>query len=184
MPNDQALLVMDVQKWVVGHSGADAVLGPIASAQAAARGAGVPVVHVHIGFRPGYPEISDDNGMFSAVRSAPALGDPQLWEPCEPTQPGEGELVVVKHRVSAFSGSDLDMLLRSMGTRRLTLTGVATSGVVLSTVCEAADRDFVLTVLSDACADPVEAVHQTLIEHVLPMRAEVTTVASWSEGLG
>jgi nicotinamidase-related amidase len=55
--------------------------------------------------------------------------------------PAPGEPVVVKKRVSAFCGSDLEVLLRSLGITDLVVTGIATSGVVLSTVREAADRD-------------------------------------------
>jgi nicotinamidase-related amidase len=65
---------------------------------------------------------------------------------------------VVKKRVSAFSGSDLEVLLRSLDVTHLVLTGIATSGVVLSTLREAADKDYRLTVLSDGCLDGDEEV--------------------------
>jgi nicotinamidase-related amidase len=91
--------------------------------------------------------------------------------------------VVTKRRVSAFAGSDLDFVLRAGGIDSLVLTGIATSGVVLSTLRQAADLDFELTVLSDACADGDEEVHRVLIEKVFPRQAAVITVADWAGGL-
>lgn len=62
--------------------------------------------------------------------------------------PRPDEIVVTKLRVSAFAGSDLEVLLRAKQVATLVLTGIATSGVVLSTPREAADKDFGLVVLS------------------------------------
>jgi len=93
------------------------------------------------------------------------------------------DIIVTKKRVSAFSGSDLDMLLRAGGISRLVLAGIATSGVVLSTVREAADRDYVLTVLADGCLDADEEVHRVLIEKIFPRQADVISISSWIESL-
>ena len=68
-------------------------------------------------------------------------------------QPKDGEVVVIKKRVSAVTGSDLEVILRSYGIKHMVLSGISTSGVVLSTVREAADKDYQLTVLADCCAD-------------------------------
>jgi len=97
--------------------------------------------------------------------------------------PRQGEPVVLKKRYSAFSGSDLDVLLRSVGATRLVLSGIATSGVVLSTLREAADRDYELVVLADACFDADEEVHRVLTEKVFPRQADVLTVAQWVSAL-
>ena len=72
----------------------------------------------------------------------------------------------------------------SMSIHHLVLMGVATSGVVLSTLCDAADRDYSLTVLSDACGDPDPEVHRILTERVFTKRACVMTVAEWSASQG
>ena len=95
--------------------------------------------------------------------------------------PREGDVVVVKKRVSAFAGSDLDVVLRALEVDSLVLTGIATSGVVLSTLRQAADLDFGLTVLRDACADADEEVHRVLLDKVFPRQAEVCTVAAWAD---
>ena len=93
--------------------------------------------------------------------------------------PAPGEAVVTKRRVSAFAGSDLDVLLRARGIDHLVLAGIATSGVVLSTLRQAADLDFALTVLRDGCADADQEVHRVLLDKVFPRQAEVLTVDDW-----
>ena len=93
--------------------------------------------------------------------------------------PAPDDVVVVKKRVSAFAGSDLDVVLRSLGVTSLVLTGISTSGVVLSTLRQAADLDFDLTVLSDACADTDPEVHRVLLEKVFPRQAAVVTTDRW-----
>ena len=66
-------------------------------------------------------------------------------------RPQPEDVVVVKHRVGAFSSTDLDMILRAKGVDTLVLTGLATSGVVLSTVRQGADADYRLVVVADCC---------------------------------
>jgi nicotinamidase-related amidase len=90
---------------------------------------------------------------------------------------------VTKLRVSAFAGSDLAVVLRSGGTAHLVLAGIATSGVVLSTLRQAADLDYRLTVLADGCLDGDPEVHRVLMDKVFPRQAEITTIADWVAGL-
>ena len=98
-------------------------------------------------------------------------------------EPRPDEPVVVKRRVSAFSGSDLDVLLRAADAGTLVLAGIATSGVVLSTLRQAADLDYRLIVLSDACADRDPEVHRVLLEKVFPRQALVTETDEWIQTL-
>ena len=63
------------------------------------------------------------------------------------------------------------------------LAGIATSGVVLSTLRQAADLDYRLTVLADGCLDADPDVHRMLVEKVFPRQAEVVSVADWVAGL-
>ena len=179
------LLVMDVQRGIVERFAEDpGYLQRLAGAITAARGAGAPVVYVVIGFRPGHPEISARNRTFSALaaRGGFTEGDPAA-EIHPAVAPGPVDLVVTKRRVSAFTGSDLEVVLRGLGAGTLVLTGIATSGVVLSTLRQAADLDYGLTVLADACLDADPEVHRVLTEKVFPRQAEVTTVGAWIEGL-
>jgi nicotinamidase-related amidase len=95
--------------------------------------------------------------------------------------PKHGDVVVTKHRVSAFAGTDLEMVLRANGIETLVLAGIATSGVVLSTVRHAADSDYKLVVVEDCCSDRDAEVHRVLMEKVFPRQATVTRGAcGWS----
>ncbi|WP_306209107.1 cysteine hydrolase family protein [Actinoplanes sp. RD1] len=177
-----ALLVMDVQPAVVARYPDPAYLPRLATAIAAARDAGLPVIHIGVGFRPHFPEVHPRNKMFGRLAQAGPGGAPTVFVP--EVAPRPDEIVVTKKRVSAFAGSDLDLILRARGIADLVLTGVATSGVVLSTLRQAADLDFGLTVLADGCLDNDPEVHRVLTGKVFPMQADVTTVADWTAGLG
>ena len=76
------------------------------------------------------------------------------------------------------------MLLRARGIRTLVLTRIATSGVVLSTLRQAADLDYRLVVLRDCCVDRNPEVHRVLLDQVFPRQAEVTDGQRWRESLG
>lgn len=179
-----ALLVMDFQVGIVERFSGTDVVGTTRRAVEAARRHGVPVVFVRIGFREGAPEVSARNQAFATVAERPDMGEDANGTQVVPELgPQPGETTVVKRRVSAFTGSDLEVVLRAGEIDHLVLTGIATSGVVLSTLREAADRDYRLTVLADACLDADPEVHRVLIEKVFPRQASVTTVDEWVAGL-
>jgi nicotinamidase-related amidase len=180
-----ALLIMDVQQGIVERFGSDeGYLTRLATAITAARRAGIRVIYVTVSFRPGYPEVSERNKSFSAIAGTGRFseGDPGRDIPAA-VAPEPGDVLVIKRRVSAFTGSDLDVVLRAGGTGHLVLAGIATSGVVLSTLRQAADLDYQLTVLADGCLDADPEVHQVLLGKVFPRQAEVTTIAEWTAGL-
>ncbi len=181
-----ALLVMDIQNGIVERIGNDpGLLGRLGSAISAARQAGMPIIYVHVRFREGYPEISPRNRTFSALKEGTIpMTESDLSTAIHPAvAPQAGDIVVTKRRVGAFSGSDLDVVLRAQGVDALVLTGIATSGVVLSTLRVAADMDFEITVLSDCCADSDAEVHNLLMTKVFPRQAEVLTLEEWEAGL-
>lgn len=180
-----ALLVMDIQPATMQMMGeqAAALSASLNTAIAAARKASIPVIYVIVGFRKGFPELgSGTSRTFAGLKNAgmPGLEDPTVDISVSP-QPGE--MVVVKRRVSAFAGSDLEVILRGHRIDHIVLAGIATSGVVLSTLREAADKDYRITVLSDGCADRDSEVHQVLLGKVFPRQAEVMTAAQWAVGL-
>ncbi|HVS98047.1 MAG TPA: cysteine hydrolase [Puia sp.] len=182
-----ALLVMDIQPATLRRlgDGSAAPIGAINKAIASARAASIPVIYVVVGFRRGFPEIGPANKAFFALRqsgSMPDLEEPLKVDPAVKPQPAD--IVVTKRRVSAFAGSDLEVILRAHRIEHLVLTGFATSGVVLSTLREAADKDYRLSVLSDGCADMDEEVHRVLLTKVFPRQAEVMTAAQWCAGMG
>jgi nicotinamidase-related amidase len=178
-----ALLVMDVQRGIVGRfaDSAGGYLDRVAAATTAAREADIPVIYVTISFRPGLPEIAASNRAFAAVKAAGGFGhDDPATEVHPEVAPRPGDIVVTKRRVSAFTGSDLEVVLRGLGVGKLVLTGIATSGVVLSTLRQAADLDYQLAVLADGCLDADPEVHRVLTEKIFPRQAQVTTVAEWA----
>ena len=177
-----ALLVMDLQNGIVARVAdqAETLFDTLEGVIAAAREREMPIIFVRVAFRPGAPEVSSRNQGFSALnRSQP------MDETSESTQihprlaPRQGDVLVTKRRVSAFAGSDLDVVLRSLEVDHLVLTGIATSGVVLSTTRQAADLDYRLTIVSDACADADPEVHRVLIEKVFPRQATDVGSIDW-----
>jgi nicotinamidase-related amidase len=178
-----ALLVMDVQQGIVERfAGDDGYLPRLGQAIDAARAAGVPVVYVVVGFRAGHPEISARNKTFSAIAGGGGLTENDSAAAIHPAvAPQAGDIVVTKRRVSAFTGSDLDVVLRAAEVDTLVLTGIATSGVVLSTLRQAADLDYRLVVLSDGCLDSDAEVHRVLTEKVFPRQADVVTIDAWRQ---
>lgn len=172
MSNDSrtALLVMDVQPGIIERiADRDAYLARAEAAVEHARAKGMRVIQVVVGFRPGAPEASAFFRPFApmVVGAQPVMAI------------DDADVVVTKKRISAFAGSDLEVLLRANDVRHLVLCGISTSGVVLSTLRAACDMDYTLTVLSDLCADPDAEVHRVLLDRVFPRQAAVLTTAEW-----
>lgn len=169
---------MDFQTLIVNGYATDkeTLLARTKSLLDAARAKGMKVVYVVVGFRPGYPEVSARNLIFHTIKETGrfAAGDPNA-EIHAAVAPKAGEAVVTKHRVGAFAGTDLDMILRANGIETLLLSGIATSGVVLSTVRHGADADYRLVVVKDCCSDGDEEVHRVLVEKVFPRQATTAT---------
>jgi nicotinamidase-related amidase len=177
-----ALLVMDMQVGIVTRfAQTDDLLTLTSTAITAARAASIPVIYVVVAFRPGYPEVSPRNKSFSAIKQQQSpLSAPMTTTEIHPAiAPQPTDIVVTKRRVSAFSGSDLEVVLRAQDISHLVLCGIATSGVVLSTLREAADKDYQLTVLADCCVDSDEEVQRVLLSKVFPRQAEVVQASAW-----
>jgi nicotinamidase-related amidase len=182
-----ALLVMDFQTLIVDNyaAGAEALLDRTAKLIAVARTAGMRVIYVIVGFRPGYPEVSDRNATFNGLKASGVLAAGAENAKIHPAvAPLAEEIVVTKHRVSAFAGTDLDLILRANGIETLILTGIATGGVVLSTLCHAADADYTMLVVGDCCSDGDEEAHRVLLEKVFPWQATITTAAGVAQAIG
>lgn len=181
--NKAALLVMDLQNSILQNlENPKPLLDKVSKAISHARSNGIPVIYVVVSFRPGAPEISESNKAFSR------FGNKDMWTPefvaqwqeiHQDVKPEDGEIVITKRRISAFTGSDLEVVLRGQGIQHLVLTGISTSGVVLSTLREAADKDYQLTVIDDCCADIDPEIHQVLTTKVFPSQAEVISLDNW-----
>jgi nicotinamidase-related amidase len=178
-PKMTALLLMDFQRMVVDSYAVDnaALLGRVKRLAVGARNSGAMVIHVVVGFQLGYPEVSGRNSIFSSLKAARILatGDPTAEIHPELT-PQPGDVVVTKQRVSAFTGTNLDMILRSNNIDMLLLTGILTQGVVLSTLRHAADMDYRTVVVADGCSDKDPEVQRVLMEKIFPFQARIATV--------
>ena len=187
-PRSAALLVMDYQvdtltKFMTAAQSADAI-DCVPGLIATARNAGMMVIHGVVAFRPGYPEVSHRNTVFSRLKASGMMVAGSEGAAIHPVAAArKGEPIVVKHRVSPFVGTDLEMLLRANGIDTLVLAGVHTSGVVLSTVRQAFDLDYRLVVVRDCCADPNAEVHAMLLDNVIAKQAAVVTAAEFADAL-
>jgi len=151
-----------------------------------ARTAGMTVIQVQVGFRPGLPEVSDRNKLIGAMKSSKAhqdffQGSSGAIHPALGPKPDD--ILIVKHRVSAFAGTDLDMILRARDIHTIVLFGIATSGVVLATLLQAADADYSIVVVEDCCADLDMELHSALITRFFPKFADVTTAKDFVRAL-
>ncbi len=178
-----ALLVMDMQAGILGRlTDAKDLVSNTAKAINYAREQNIPIIYVVVGFRQGAPEISMNNKGFAESKGRfGTVNFEEFMKIHADIAPQEGEITVTKRRVSAFTGSDLEVVLRAFGIQHLVLTGIATSGVVLSTTREAADKDYRLTILADCCADMDDEVHHILTTKVFPRQADVLTLEEWSK---
>ena len=179
---------MDCQAGIVSiyAKPQDEFIARASSVLAAARTAGMTVIHVQVGFRPGLPEVSSRNKLFAAIKSS--TQHQKLFEGAAGSihpklGPEPGDIVVTKHRVSAFVGTDLGVILRAREIETLVLFGIATSGVVLSTLLHAGDDDYRVIVIEDCCADLDAELHGLLIKNLFPKRAEVVTAREFVEAL-
>jgi nicotinamidase-related amidase len=178
-PSTSALLVMDLQPSITGRlPDGDAFVAEVRRARDAARSAGLTVAYVRVALsEDDVAGVPSRNPAFSVAAASGQLADGDPGTAIHSgISPADGEIVVRKSRVGAFSTTDLREQLQAKGIDTLILTGISTSGVVLSTVRDAADRDFRVVVLHDGVADGDAEVHRVLTEKVFPRQAQVTDI--------
>ena len=186
-PAHTAVVSMDCQTGVVTIYAKDEEAGFLTRAASVlnhARATGMTVIHVQVGFRPGLPEVSSRNVLFGAIKSSPErqkLFQEPLGAIPSIIAPKEGEITITKHRISAFTGTELAMILHAKEIDTLVLYGIATSGVVLSTLLQASDADFRLVVIKDCCADLDSQLQDCLINRLFPARASVLSTREFIE---
>lgn len=187
-PGKTAVLIMDYENDIIGMLPKD-VRGPLIERANTilkkARQAKIQIIYVVVRFRVGYPEVDLQNKLFSGLKQSGLLveGTPGA-EIDARVAPQAGDIVVTKRRVGAFSTTDLETILRAKHINQLVLFGLTTSGVVLSTVRWAADMDYSLAVVSDACADRDSEVNRELMEKVFPWQATVLTSEEFLRAIG
>ncbi len=185
-PKRTALLVMDFQPGITGRiPDVGPLLERVRRAIADVRGHGGTIGYVRVAFTEQDWAAIPAGAMFSYV------GQNRLMHHEDPSTaihddlaPEPGDVVVRKTRVGAMFTTDLDRQLRDRGLDTLVLAGLSTSGVVLSTVIEATDRDYKLYVLSDGTDDTDAEMRDFLLGKVFPRRAEVIDTGTLRALLG
>jgi nicotinamidase-related amidase len=185
-PENAALLLMDFQAEIIemtAGGGSRAAVEKAKVALAAARTRGMPVIFVRVAYRLGHVDASARNKRVAMLRDQGRLVEGTAGASIVPElAPRESEPVVVKRRVSALAHTDLQPLLSALQIDTLVLCGLSTSGVVLSTLRQAADADYRIVVLRDACADGDAEVHRVLTEKIFPAQATVMSVDEFTAG--
>jgi len=191
-----ALVTSECQNGVIGSqsvlpelaaAAATTVLPNGARLCAAAREAGVPVVHCVAGRR------ADDRGsnrnarLFGAMLKSPVrldLGSPAAdVVPEFDVQPTDLVLSRI-HGLSPMAGTDLDPVLRNLGVTTIVVAGVSVNVAVTNLVMDAVNRGYQVVLPRDAvCGVPAEYV-DAVIDNTLSLLATVSTTADVVAALG
>jgi len=171
-----ALLLLDFQYGVLDtvRNSAD-VLSRAEVALCWARQQRVQVAHVRVAFtEEDFARVPAHNKALRQVVESRRFADGSREAAIHSRVAPQGrELVVRKTRFGAFSTTELHRLLQELGIDTLILAGISTSGVVLSTVRDALDRDYEIYVLADSIADHDPQLHDALVERLLRQSVNV-----------
>lgn len=183
-PSQTALLIMDYHSFIVNIVGdvkGPAVVKVATEMREWAKSKGIHVLHCLIDTEaepfPTCKDISRLTKILAGLRS-------NVEEPSQlRDNDGSGNIYLRKPgHVSALKSPGIVSFLDSKGIKSLVLLGISTSGCVLRTAAAATDAEFVVTTISDGCADPDDNVHKVMVESVLKSRGYVATSAEFQKG--
>ena len=153
-------------------------LDAVSTCQRKFRAAGAMVIHVRVSFSAGYVELPRLSPLFGKAEQFGAL---QLGSPgtefADEIRPIGDEIVLNKHRVSAFFGTPLDSILRVHGIKTVVVVGVATDLAVQAAARDAHDRDYSVLVVSDGCAAGSLEDHERSLETLKKIAQVVPSAA-------
>jgi nicotinamidase-related amidase len=135
----------------------------------ASRQKGVLVVHAPAGHRPGYPELPAKLWPLSNLLTKTGALVRGTWgaEIIDQLKPLDDEIVVYNYSTSAFSHTELDIILRNKGISELVLSGLVTNWVVESTARDAVNRGYFVYILHDCCASHSDEMHNWTLTNIL-----------------
>jgi nicotinamidase-related amidase len=175
-----ALVVIDLQKGIVGMPTVHPTAGVVAKAAELAkafRRRDLPVVLVNVAGGPFPPGRSD-----GPAPSFPRAADFAEIVPELDRQPSD--LLITKMQWGAFYGTPLDLHLRRRRVTQIVLCGIATSIGVESTARAAHEHGYNLTLVIDAMTDRSAEAHQNSVERIFPRLGEIGTTADVLSRLG
>lgn len=184
-PSETALLLLDFHGMFVnqiGGSEARAALKVAAGLRTWAKKQGIQVIHclMDLDATP-YPTCKRYERLAGMIAALKASND---TEPAELLDDAGNDITFVRRpgHVSALKSPGFEEFLQEKGIKSLLLTGLSTSGCVMRTSVTACDAEYVVTTISDGCADPTKGVHDTMVSEVLNNRGYVATAAEFQEG--
>lgn len=125
------------------------------------------VIHVGLEFRPDYCDAARSSLLLG---KAPDFGVARRGESgaqfVEWAAPEGNDIVLRKSRISAFFGTDLEIILKSLGATKVTIGGVATDLAVSSAARDAHDRDYEVSIASSVCIAASQADHEGALRHL------------------
>lgn len=171
-PRRCALMIIDMQRDFVDPGGFGEALGndvsllrkavpPTMRVLAAARGAGMLVIHTREGHKPDLSDLPPAKKARGKLKAG--IGDPGPMgrilvrgeyghDIIDELKPAAGEPIVDKPGKGAFYATDLAAILEKHDIRQLIVCGVTTEVCVNTTVREANDRGYDCLVLEDCVA--------------------------------
>ena len=191
-----ALMLIDFENYSVHPDGYWAQQDPAAAvrggramantqrALAAARAAGMTVVHVGHQWRKGYPELNARSPWeASALEAGRSIEGTWATAFCDQVAPIDGELVIPKRTMSAFIATELDRLLRVRHIDTIVLTGVVTNFAVEAAARDGADLGYGVIVLADCCETISDEMQRFALEVIFPLVAQVSDADEFAAAL-
>jgi ureidoacrylate peracid hydrolase len=199
-PSKSAVMVVDMEndfaakggmfdRAGIDISGAQKAIQPTAQVLAAARAAGIKIVYLKMGYQP---DLSDLGASDSVNRTrhlklgvgqtihAPDGRESRIlvrdtWDTdiVSELKPQPQDITIYKTRFSGFYQTQLDEILKKLGTKYLIITGVTTSICVDSTVRDAMFRDYLCVLLKDCMNEPIGSNLQRTNHEASLLSAEV-----------
>lgn len=138
-----------------------------------ARAEGMPVIWARLAFRPGHFDAVRDS--MSRERGTFVDGE---WgaEILDGLGKADGDVTVTKRRPSAFFDTELGIVLRGLGVRRLIVAGISTHWAVESTVREGHSHDYEMVVVREAVASPFPEFHEPSLRAMGSVFATVVSI--------
>ncbi len=139
------------------------ILPNVRRLQDACRAAGMEVIHIRVAYRT---QDHRDGQRSLATRPMATGADERDREFLPEVAPVGDEIVIDKTSAGAFNSTSIDQILRNMGIDRLWVTGIVTEGCVELTSRDAADRGFVVTLVSDGCTSSTKIAHEDALQRM------------------